>query len=355
MKRIHTLIRVNFIGCGRIAHKHIEVLSSLNDLFTVVGVTDLDQNKLKKFSERYCLASFATADEMIAKTSPDVLVILTDSGQHAKNVIDLAHYGKDFVVEKPMALTKSDCLEMIRLCDKNSCKLNIVKQNRFNRPVLAARDLFEQSAFGDLILGTVRVRWSRDQSYYDQAPWRGTWKNDGGVLANQAAHHLDLLTWFFGEVESVYAITHRALVNIEAEDTAVVSIKFKNGALGAIEATTATRPKDLEGSFSLIGSLGSVEIGGFAVNELKHCNLVSSEFKTLDKDSISQNPPNVYGFGHVEYYRNLSNAWLGKPHMVIDGAQAMKTVELLEAIYESSSTNERVKIGESVFNSRLGK
>ena len=153
-------------------------------------------------------------------------------------------------------------------------RLFVVKQNRFNVPVVKAREALEAGRFGKLVLGTVRVRWCRDQSYYDQDAWRGTWAQDGGVLANQASHHVDMLGWFMGPVESVHARSARALVDIEAEDTAVATLKFRNGALGIIEATGATRPKDLEGSLSVLGEGGTVEIGGFAVNEIRHWNFV---------------------------------------------------------------------------------
>ena len=163
------------------------------------------------------------------------------------------------MVEKPMALTLDDADSMIEACDNHGVKLFIVKQNRFNVPVVQLRKALEDGRFGKLIMGTVRVRWCRPQAYYDQDSWRGTWAYDGGVLTNQASHHIDLLEWMLGDVESVFAKSKTALVDIEAEDTAVVILKFRNGALGVIEATTAIRPKDLEGSLSVLGEKGSVE------------------------------------------------------------------------------------------------
>src|ERR1700722_6272048 len=182
--------------------------------------------------------------EMVASTNPDVLVILTESGRHAEHAIALAPHGKHIIVEKPMALTLDDADEMIRACDRHGVRLFVVKQNRFNVPVTKLRQALERGRFGKLVLGTVRVRWCRRQDYYDQDAWRGTWALDGGVLSNQASHHIDLLEWMMGDVESVFAKARTALVDIETEDTGVVIIKFKNGALGIVEATTATRPKD---------------------------------------------------------------------------------------------------------------
>src|SRR5687767_13141046 len=168
------------------------------------------------------------------------------------------------------------------------------------------RAALEAGRFGKLVMGTVRVRWCRPQSYYDQDPWRGTWALDGGVLSNQASHHVDLLEWMMGEVDSVFAKSATALVNIEAEDTAVVLLRFRSGALGVIEATTAARPKDLEGSISILGERGTVEIGGFAVNEMKIWNFTSEEPGDRDvMQKYSVNPPNVYGFGHQAYYEHV--------------------------------------------------
>ena len=163
---------------------------------------------------------------------------------------------------------------MIRACDEAGVKLFVVKQNRFNVPVVKAREALEAGRFGRLILGTVRVRWCRDQAYYDQDAWRGTWAYDGGVLTNQASHHIDMLEWFFGDVVSVHARAITALAKIETEDTAVATLKFRNGALGIIEATTAARPTDLEGSLSILGEKGTVEIAGFAVNQIRHWRFV---------------------------------------------------------------------------------
>ena len=185
-------------------------------------------------------------------------------------------------------------------------RLFVVKQNRFNVPVLKAREALEAGRLGKLVLGTVRVRWCRDQSYYDQDAWRGTWAQDGGVIANQASHHVDMLGWFMGPVESVHARGARALVDIEAEDTVVATLRFRNGALGIVEATGATRPKDLEGSLSVLGGGGAIEIGGFAVNEIRHWQFVNpdpADAEVMERYSV--NPPNVYGFGHQAYYEHV--------------------------------------------------
>ena len=285
----------------------------------------------------------------------DVVSILTESGAHAQNAIDLACYGKHILVEKPMSLTLEDADRMITACDIAGVRLFVVKQNRFNYPVVKLKEALEAGRFGKLVLGTVRVRWCRTQEYYDQASWRGTWEHDGGVFANQASHHVDLLQWMMGDVESVVAKSTTALVNIEAEDTGVVILKFKNGALGVIEATTASRPKDLEGSISILGEKATVEIGGFAVNEMKIWNFIEEE--AGDKEAVEEyrvNPPDVYGFGHTEYLNNVVQAIQGNKSALVQGLEGRKSLELISAIYESIETGKEVNLRFIPSNCKLG-
>ena len=281
--------------------------------------------------------------------------MLTESGLHAQHAIELAPYKAHIVVEKPMALTLDDADSMIQACDKHGIKLFVVKQNRFNVPVVQLRKALEQGRFGKLIMGTVRVRWCRPQEYYDQDSWRGTWAYDGGVLTNQASHHIDLLEWMMGEVESVFAKSKKALVDIEAEDTAIVVLKFRNGALGLIEATTAIRPKDLEGSISILGETGSVEIGGFAVNEMKTWNfseVTEEDSQVIEKYSV--NPPNVYGFGHQAYYEHVVDCLVNQTSQLVDGLTGRKSLELINAIYESIETGKEISLRFTPRFSKLG-
>ena len=222
-------------------------------------------------------------------------------------------------------------------------------------PVVKLREAMEQGRFGRLVMGTVRVRWCRPQAYYDQDDWRGTWAQDGGVLTNQASHHVDLLEWMMGDVESVFAKSTTALVDIEAEDTAVVTLKFKNGALGIIEATTAARPKDLEGSISVLGETGTVEIGGFAVNQMKTWNFLNEhegDDQVLEQYSV--NPPNVYGFGHQAYYEHVVECIQNNSPQLVDGLMGRKSLELISAIYESIETGKEVFLRFNPKHCRLG-
>lgn len=340
------ILNFALVGCGRIAKRHSELLGH-NQIKNakLVAVCDVVPEKAAKIAVEFLVPYFTDMHEMMRSVNVDVVVVLTESGNHAEHVVALAPYGKHIVVEKPMALTLDDADAMIAACDKAGAKLYVVKQNRFNVPVIKLRQALEEGRFGKLVMGTVRVRWCRPQSYYDQDKWRGTWAMDGGVLTNQASHHVDLLEWMMGEVDSVFAMSTTALANIEAEDTAVVTLRFKNGALGVIEATTAVRPKDLEGSISVLGDGGTVEIGGFAVNQMKAWNFVKPK---KDDDKVlaeySVNPPNVYGFGHQAYYEHVVDCILNDTQHLVDGLVGRKSLELINAIYESIETGKEVHL-----------
>jgi UDP-N-acetyl-2-amino-2-deoxyglucuronate dehydrogenase len=338
------MLNFALVGCGRIAKRHSELLGLKQiEGAQLSAVCDIDESKAKAIGERFSVPYYTDMHQMMQGESLDAAVVLTESGSHARNVVDLAQYGKHIVVEKPMALTLDDADAMIRACDKAGVKLFVVKQNRFNVPVVKLREAIEQGRFGKVVLGTVRVRWCRPQEYYDQASWRGTWAMDGGVLTNQASHHIDMLEWMMGEVESVFARSATALANIEAEDTAVVTLKFRNGALGVIEATTAVRPKDLEGSISVLGEGGTVEIAGFAVNKMKTWNFVKEEQGDDDvMEKYSVNPPNVYGFGHQAYYDYVVDCISNNGPHLVDGLVGRKSLELINAIYESIETGKEV-------------
>ncbi|MBI5219163.1 MAG: Gfo/Idh/MocA family oxidoreductase [Bacteroidia bacterium] len=342
------------IGCGRICYKHVEAFKKLNDT-KIVAVCDIIPEKAIKYSKELHIPYYTDYKEMLRKEDIDVVNILTPSGCHWDIAIDAMNSGKHVVVEKPMALKIRRADLMIEAADRNGVKLFVVKQNRFNSAVVKTREALEKGRFGKLVLGTVRVRWSRDQSYYNQESWRGTWAYDGGVLTNQASHHIDLLQWFFGDVESVMAMTSTALVNIEAEDTGVAIIKFTNGALGIVEATTATRPKDLEGSFSVLGEKGSVVIGGFAVNQI----LTWSFTEPVDEDKTiiekyKENPPNIYGFGHDAYLHHVVESLKTGKSTLVDGLVGRKSLEIINAIYESAFTGKKVYIHNQFNNSPLG-
>lgn len=350
-------LKVALVGCGRISKRHSQLLGERQiDGASLVGVCDIVAERAESIAAPYDVPHFTDMHEMVETVQPDIVVVLTESGNHAQHVIALARHGCHIIVEKPMALNLSDADAMIEACDRAGIKLFIVKQNRFNVPILKLREALKSGRFGKLVMGTVRVRWCRPQAYYDQAPWRGTWAMDGGVLTNQASHHIDLLEWMMGDVVRVSAMSRNALADIEAEDTATVILEFTNGALGIIEATTAARPKDLEGSISVLGANGTVEVGGFAVNEMKTWNFdkkIPEDADVLEKYSV--NPPNVYGFGHQAYYEHVVRAISEDGPNLVDGLAGRKSLELITAIYESVETGKTVDIRFRPRLSRLGR
>jgi len=346
-------IKFAFIGCGKIAHKHIAALNRLSDA-EIVGAYDVDPHAAKAFHKRYSLPVFGSADEMIEKTNPHVINILTPSGNHAENILELIPFNKHFVVEKPMALRLEQVDRILKECDQKRLKIFVVKQNRFNSVIQKLKEALDKGRFGKLVLGTVRVRWCRTQEYYDERPWRGTWAYDGGVLTNQAAHHIDMLIWLMGEVESVMAKTATQLVDIEAEDTGVVILKFKNGALGVIEATTATRPHDLEGSLSLLGEKGVVEVAGFFMNKLKVWQF--SEKDDMDNEVWEKfsDIPDEFAWNHTEFFKDVIRSLRTDSKGLIDGFEGRKSIELINAIYESSENGKEIFLRFSSQKSRLG-
>jgi len=350
------MLKFALVGCGRIAKRHSELLG-FDQIrgAKLVAVCDNVVDKAIKIAGQFGISSYEDMDKMMISESIDVVVVLTPSGLHAEHVVNLSKYGKHIMVEKPMALTIEDTEDMISACDVNHIKLFVIKQNRFNVPVVKLKETLDSGRFGKLTLGTVRVRWARHQAYYDQDSWRGTWSMDGGVLTNQASHHVDMLEWMMGDVESVFAKISTALADVETEDTAIVTLKFKSGALGIIEATTAARPTNLEGSISILGENGTVVVGGVAVNEMQTWTFEDKQDGDSDVlEKFSVNPPNVYGFGHQAYYEHVVNCIESGSANLVDGLQGRKSIELISAIYESAETGKEVFLKFQPKHCRLG-
>jgi UDP-N-acetyl-2-amino-2-deoxyglucuronate dehydrogenase len=349
-------VRTALVGCGRIGERHARILASAPES-ELVGLADVDQGKAEAYAGRHGGRPYSDVAEMIAAESPDLLAVCTPSGLHAEGVIAASRAGvSNIVVEKPMALRLPDADAMIAACDENGTRLFVVKQNRYNLPIKKLREALESGRFGKLVLGAVRVRWCRRQDYYDQAAWRGTWAMDGGVFSNQASHHVDMLAYMMGEVASVKAMAATRLVSIEAEDTGLALLRFASGALGVVEATTAARPVDLEGSISILGENGTVEVGGFAMNEMtvwKFADEKPEDAEVLDR--YRTNPPDVYGFGHHEYYRDVFAAIAKEEPPLVDGREGRKSLEVITAIYESIESGREVQFPFTPRYARLGK
>jgi predicted dehydrogenase len=357
-KKVKRKLKFAMVGCGRISERHLFGITSDSVNAELVAVSDILKERAREKSEKYQVPYYLDYHAMMSRHPDiDVVDILTPTGYHAGHVVDLARYGRHIVVEKPMALRVADCDAMIQACRKNRCRLFIVKQNRFNRAVQATHSALERGRFGQMVMGTVRVRWRRDQSYYDQDAWRGTWALDGGVMAQQASHHLDLLQWFMGPVKEIQCQIATRLMDIEVEDTAVAIMKFTSGALGAFESTTASRPEDLEASLSLLGEKGSVIIEGAAVNKIKYWRFVEEEPGDREiQQAYSEDVPNVYGHGHVGYLAHVVNAIVEDKPAIVDGEEGKKNVEILTALYESAVCGGKtVCPGHPIKHSRLGR
>jgi UDP-N-acetyl-2-amino-2-deoxyglucuronate dehydrogenase len=335
-------LRVALMGGGFIARKHAESISKYVKNAALVAVCDPNLERANEFARAYDIPAFASLQEMMAGCGDriDLVSVLTPTGFHPRHVCEVAAYKKHVIIEKPMALTKAEAHMMVDACEEQGVKLFVVKQNRFNKPIQRLRQALDAGRFGKMVMMTARVRWRRDQAYYAKDAWRGTIGLDGGVLANQASHHIDLLQWLGGEVESVYCSTARRLADIESEDTAISLLRFRSGALGVIEATTGVRPKDLEGSISVLGEGGAVEVAGFAANELKTWQFTSPNDDDADTlENHRCNPVDNPLYAHTSYLQAVVETLQGRATAPIDGAEGLKTVAIIEAMYKSSISN----------------
>lgn len=350
---INDIIRFGLIGCGAITKKHIISLQRIVKA-EIAAVCDVDSQAAEKVGNEYDLPFYTDPHEMAEKEQFEAFSILTPSGTHSKIILELVDYKRHFIVEKPLSLRIEDADKVITACDERGLKLFVVQQNRYNLPVRKLKEAITKGRFGKMVMGTVRVRWRRDQDYYNAKKWRGTWSQDGGVFTNQASHHIDMLSWLMGDVDSIMAMTDTRLVDIEAEDTGVAIMRFRNGSLGVIEATTATRPKDIEGSISILGEGGSVEIGGFFMNKLKTWQFTKPlpEDLTIFKDWGKN--PDIWAWNHTEFLKDVVQSLLSGKGGVVDGLEGRKSLELINAMYESSETKRMIPLRFLPHYCRLG-
>jgi UDP-N-acetyl-2-amino-2-deoxyglucuronate dehydrogenase len=271
-------------------------------------------------------------------------VLTTPSGLHPAQAAEAARAGFDVMTEKPMATRWTDGLAMVRACDEAGAQLFVVKQNRRNRTLQLLKQAVQQGRFGRIHMVSVNVFWTRPQAYYDSAAWRGTWEFDGGAFMNQASHYVDLLDWIVGPVESVMAYTGTLARDIEVEDTGVAALKWRSGAMGTINVTMLTYPKNLEGSITILGEKGSVRVGGVAVNEIQHWQFDAPDAMDAQVADASYQTASVYGHGHPLYYRNVIDTLRGEAQAEIDGREGLKSLELLIAMYLSARDGKRVNL-----------
>src|SRR5215211_6479369 len=336
-------IRIALVGCGRISRNHFEAIEKIDGL-ELAAVCDVVADRARAAGERYGVPWFEAFDEMLGSAGSDAVALCTPSGLHPKHGILAASAGKHVICEKPMAISLDGADELVAECDAAGVQLFVVKQNRLNPAIQLLKRAVDRDRFGRIYLANTTVRWTRPQEYYDQAPWRGTWEFDGGAIMNQASHYVDLIQWLVGPVESVMAKTATLARRIETEDTGVAVLRFRSGAIGVIEVTMLTYPRNLEGSITILGEKGTVNVGGTAVNRVEHWAFADYDDDDKLIDSASTNPPTVYGFGHEGYYRNVLAVLRGQAKAETDGRAGRKSLELILGIYESAKTGRDVPI-----------
>lgn len=334
-------LKVAIVGCGRISHKHVEALINNNKEAVLVSVCDIIEDKAIELKNQYedvikesNVKVYTDYKEMLESEDIDVVAISTESGYHAKHAIDCLNKDKHILIEKPMALSVEDADNIIALAKEKNKKVCISHQNRFNPPIQKLRRAIEEGRFGKIINGTARILWTRDDNYYNQAPWRGTKALDGGTLMNQCIHNIDLLQWMMGsEVERIHAERDTYLRNIEMEDFGAILMRFKNGAIGLVEGSACVYPKNLEETLSIFGEKGTVVIGGLAVNEIKTWQF--EDERDYDKEDESSDVDSVYGKGHTPLYKDFIDAINNNREPLVSGEEGKKAMEIILKAYGS--------------------
>ena len=337
-------IRLALVGCGRIAANHFGAIEQHADRVEIVDVCDVNAAALDQAVTRTKATGHRSLTDMLKTTTADMVILTTPSGLHPDQAIQVAESGLHVMTEKPMATRWRDGLRMVKACDDANVRLFVVKQNRRNATLQLLKHAVEQDRFGKIYAVAMNVFWTRPQAYYDSANWRGTWEYDGGAFMNQASHYIDLLDWLIGPVESVMAYTATLARNIEVEDSGVAAVRWRSGAMGTVNVTMLTYPKNMEGSITILGEKGTVRIGGVAVNEIQTWEFADTRPEDAEVGNSSYQTTSVYGLGHPLYYDNVIKTLRGEAEPETDGREGLKTLELLIAMYLSSRDGKRVAL-----------
>ncbi len=334
------------IGCGRISTNHIK--AATENKVNIVAVCDIVPEHMESVLAKHELQHadikrYTDYKELLANEEVSFVSIATESGSHAEIALYCIEKGVHVIIEKPMAMSIEDCDKIIALSEEKNVKVCACHQNRFNKSVQKMRKALENGDFGRLSHGTIHVRWNRNQDYYTQAPWRGTWAQDGGALMNQCIHGIDLLRWTMGdEIEEVYGVTKQQFHDyLECEDLGTAIVKFKNGATGIIEGTTNVYPKNLEETLYIFGEKGTVKLGGKSVNTVDVWDFASSNENLA---GFEEKTENVYGNGHTSVWADFMAAIEEDRSSYIDAYAGKRAVELILAIYQSSFTGKAVQL-----------
>lgn len=336
-------IRVGIVGCGRISNNHFGSIERHSGDLALVAVCETNEVLLNETKNHYSVPGFRLMSKMLDTIDMDLVCLCTPSGLHPDQTVEAARYDVHVMTEKPMATRWADGLRMVKSCDDAGVRLFVVKQNRRNSTLQLLKRAVEEKRFGMIHMVHMNVFWSRPQEYYDSAKWRGTWELDGGAFMNQASHYVDLLEWLIGPISDIQALTstHR---DIEVEDTGVMNVRWRNGALGSMSVTMMTYPKNYEGSITIIGDKGTVRVGGVAVNEIQTWDF--EEPKDYDEQVLQANyeTNSVYGFGHPLYYKNVIDVLRGDAEPETDGREGLKSLEVLIAAYLSARDNKTISL-----------
>lgn len=338
------------IGCGRIAVNHIK--AALNNYLEICAVCDVKPEAMDTLLAKYGLEKdksirrYTDYKELVRAEKPVLASIATESGIHAEIALHCIDAGVNVIIEKPMAMSMADADEIIRRSGEKGVKVSACHQNRFNVAVQETRKALEAGRFGRLSHGSIHVRWNRDRNYYDQAPWRGTWAQDGGCLMNQCIHGIDLLRWMMGdEVEEVYGVTKRQFHGyLEAEDVGLAVVRFKNGAVGTIEGTTNVYPKNLEETLYLFGETGTVKLGGTSTNNIDVWDFADEGEEDAKNKGLQEATSNVYGNGHTSLFADMIEAIETDRRPYVDAVAGRNALEMILAIYKSQKTGLPVKL-----------
>ena len=338
-------IRFALVGCGRISGNHFDALQQHSGRAELVAVCDTRPAALQAAVARTGSRGFESLDALLASSDAhqaDIVTLATPSGLHPLQAMRAAAAGRHVLSEKPMATKWDDGMAMVRACRDAGVKLFVVKQNRLNPTMQLLKTAVDGGRFGRVVMVNVNVFWTRPQSYYDEAPWRGRWDMDGGAFLNQASHYVDMVDWLVGPVDSVHAYTATLARAIEAEDTGVMSLRLRSGGLASINVTMLTHGKNFEGSITLLGERGTVRIGGVAVNRIDHWEFDEARPEDASVKDASYVTPSVYGFGHPLYYDNVIATLRGERQAQVDGYEGLRSLEVIIAAYRSARDGTRV-------------
>lgn len=335
-------IRFAIVGCGRISANHVESLRRHAGRAELVAVCDNQAQALAAAAANTGAAGFASLDALLAGSDADVVVLATPSGLHPRQAMKAAAAGRHVLTEKPMATKWDEGMQMVRACREAGVKLFVVKQNRLNPTLQLLKKAIDGGRFGRVYMVVVNVFWTRPQSYYDDAPWRGRWDLDGGAFLNQASHYVDMVDWLVGPVDNVHAYTATLARDIEAEDTGVMSLRLRRGGLASINVTMLTHGRNFEGSITVLGERGTVRIGGVAVNEVQHWQFDTPMPEDDAVKNASYATPSVYGFGHPLYYDNVIGTLRGEQRAEVDGYGGLRSLEVVLAAYRSARDGVRI-------------